>query len=116
MTAPSAMAERIIVGKSTLASCGRSLLSSPKSRPDRSKVMPDWAPDWARRADRSMVDRSRPDMSRFEKSRPERSMPEKSRPDRSICIFEGSIWKAAESLDSSMVNREDMSKPPDWLF
>ena len=43
-------------------------------------------------------------------------MPEKSRPDRSICIFEGSIWKAAESLDSSTVNREDMSKPLDWLF
>ena len=43
-------------------------------------------------------------------------MPEKSRPDRSICILSGSIWKAAESLDSSMVNREDMSKPPDWLF
>ena len=43
-------------------------------------------------------------------------MPEKSRPDRSICILLGSIWKAAESLDSSTVNREDMSKPPDWLF
>ena len=43
-------------------------------------------------------------------------MPEKSRPDRSICILSGSIWKAAESLDSSTVNREDMSKPPDWLF
>ena len=92
------------------------MLSSPKSRPDRSKAMPDWAPDWAARADRSMVDRSRPDMSRLEKSRPEKSMPEKSRPDWSICILLGSIWKAAESLDSSTVNREDMSKPPDWLF
>ena len=57
----------MIVWKSTLASCGRSLLSSPKSRPDRSKVMPDWAPDWAARADRSMFDRSMPDMSRFGK-------------------------------------------------
>ena len=36
-------------------------------------------------------------------------------PDRSIWSLLGSIWKAAESLDSSTVNREDMSKPPDWL-
>ncbi len=32
-------------------------------------------------------------------------------PDRSICILSGSIWKAAESLDSSTVKSENMSKP-----
>ena len=54
-----------------------------------------------------------PDMSRVEKSMLDRSMPEKSMADRSICILSGSIWKAADSLVSSTVNREDMSKPPD---
>ena len=57
-----------------------------------------------------------PDMSKLEKSSPDRSMPEKSMPDRSIWSFDGSIWNAACSFCSSTVNREDMSKPPDWLF